>query len=197
MKYTILLLLSMLSFTSFANTETAESNSPPLITINAMVDIKGIEESAAEGANAMHKMANSLELIAQNRNLTPEQQQNIHQTIENINNLVDVSSTSIQSLPTFLKQSKDTLSKSTTQFFNDLTFKIILLLLAVVLALAIVIACFYWFILRPLQTTLLQATTNISAMAKAIESSALSLETTNQNHNDILKILSNEKNNKS
>lgn len=187
----------MLSFTSFANTETAESNSPPLITINAMVDIKGIEESAAEGANAMHKMANSLELIAQNRNLTPEQQQNIHQTIENINNLVDVSSTSIQSLPTFLKQSKDTLSKSTTQFFNDLTFKIILLLLAVVLALAIVIACFYWFILRPLQTTLLQATTNISAMAKAIESSALSLETTNQNHNDILKILSNEKNNKS
>ena len=197
MKYTILLLLSMLSFTSFANTETAESNSPPLITINAMVDIKGIEESAAEGADAMHKMANSLELIAQNSNLTPEQQQNIHQTIENINNLVDVSSTSIQSLPTFLKQSKDILSKSTTQFFNDLTFKIILLLLAVVLALAIVIACFYWFILRPLQTTLLQATTNISAMAKAIESSALSLETTNQNHNDILKILSNEKNNKS
>ena len=197
MKYAILLLLSMLSSVSFANTEISESNSPPLITINAMVDIKGIEESAAEGANAMHKMANSLELIAQNRNLTPEQQQNIHQTIENINNLVDVSSTSIQSLPTFLKQSKDTLSKSTTQFFNDLTFKIILLLLAVVLALAIVIACFYWFILRPLQTTLLQATTNISAMAKAIESSALSLETTNQNHNDILKILSNEKNNKS
>lgn len=197
MKYAILLLLSMLSSVSFANTEISESNSPPLITINAMVDIKGIEQSAEEGAKAMHKMASSLELIAQNRNLTPEQQQNIHTTIKNINNLVDVSSNSLQSLPTFLKESKETLSTTSTQFFDDLTFKVILLLAIVVLALVAIIVCFYCFILRPLQNTLLQATTNISTMAKAIENSALSLEMTNKNHDHILQLLSQEKDNQS
>lgn len=162
-----------------------------------MVDIKGIEQSAEQGAQAMQRMANSLELIAQNRNLTPEQQQNIHKTIENINNLVDMSSNSLQSLPTFLKESKETLSTASTQFFDDLTFKVILLLAIVVLALVAIIACFYWFILRPLQNTLLQATTNISTMAKAIENSALSLEMTNKNHDNILQLLGQEKDNQS
>ena len=142
-------------------------------------------------------MANSLELIAKNRNLTPEQQEHIYQTIENINNLVDISSNSLRTLPTFLKQSKETLSESSSQFFDDLTFKVILLLSLVVLALVAIIACFYWFILRPLQNTLLQATTNISTMAKAIENSALSLEMTNKNHDNILHLLSQEKDNQS
>lgn len=195
MKYTLLLLLTLFTSVSFANSE--EKITPPLISINAMVDIKGIEQSAEQGAQAMQRMANSLELIAQNRNLTPEQQQNIHKTIENINNLVDVSSDSLQSLPTFLKESKETLSTTSTQFFDDLTFKVILLLAIVVLALVAIIACFYWFILRPLQNTLLQATTNISTMAKAIENSALSLEMTNKNHDNILQLLSQEKDNQS
>ena len=195
MKYTLLLLLTMFASVSFANTE--EQITQPLVSINATVDIKGLEQSAEQGAQAMQKMANSLELIAKNRNLTPEQQEHIYQTIENINNLVDISSNSLRTLPTFLKQSKETLSESSSQFFDDLTFKVILLLSLVVLALVAVIACFYWFILRPLQNTLLQATTNISTMAKAIENSALSLEMTNKNHDNILHLLSQEKDNQS
>ncbi|MBB1313740.1 MULTISPECIES: hypothetical protein [Aliivibrio] len=195
MKYTLLLLLTMFASVSFANTE--EQITQPLVSINATVDIKGLEQSAEQGAQAMQKMANSLELIAKNRNLTPEQQEHIYQTIENINNLVDISSNSLRTLPTFLKQSKETLSESSSQFFDDLTFKVILLLSLVVLALVAIIACFYWFILRPLQNTLLQATTNISTMAKAIENSALSLEMTNKNHDNILHLLSQEKDNQS
>ncbi|AZL87087.1 hypothetical protein EIJ81_22920 [Aliivibrio salmonicida] len=195
MKYTLLLLLTMFASVSFANTE--EQITQPLVSINATVDIKGLEQSAEQGAQAMQKMANSLELIAKNRNLTPEQQEHIYQTIENINNLVDISSNSLRTLPTFLKQSKETLSESSSQFFDDLTFKVILLLSLVVLALVTIIACFYWFILRPLQNTLLQATTNISTMAKAIENSALSLEMTNKNHDNILQLLSQEKDNQS
>ncbi|OCH21196.1 hypothetical protein [Aliivibrio logei] len=195
MKYTLLLLLTMFASVSFANTE--EQITQPLVSINATVDIKGLEQSAEQGAQAMRKMANSLELIAKNRNLTPEQQEHIYQTIENINNLVDISSNSLRTLPTFLKQSKETLSESSSQFFDDLTFKVILLLSLVVLALVAIIACFYWFILRPLQNTLLQATTNISTMAKAIENSALSLEMTNKNHDNILHLLSQEKDNQS
>ena len=196
MKYSLLFLIAMFTSASFANTE-EPIITQPLVAINAMIDIKGIEQSAEQGAQAMLKMADSLELIAQNRNLTPEQQQNIHKTIENINTLVDVSSNSLQSLPTFLKESKETLSTTSTQFFDDLTFKVILLLAIVVLALVAIIACFYWFILRPLQNTLLQATTNISTMAKAIENSALSLEMTNKNHDNILQLLSQEKDNQS
>lgn len=196
MKYSLLFLIAMFTSASFANTE-EPIITQPLVTINAMIDIKGIEQSAEQGAQAMLKMADSLELIAQNRKLTPEQQQNIHKTIENINTLVDVSSNSLQSLPTFLKESKETLSTTSTQFFDDLTFKVILLLAIVVLALVAIIACFYWFILRPLQNTLLQATTNISTMAKAIENSALSLEMTNKNHDNILQLLSQEKDNQS
>lgn len=196
MKYSLLFLIAMFTSASFANTE-EPIITQPLVTINAMIDIKGIEQSAEQGAQAMLKMADSLELIAQNRKLTPEQQQNIHKTIENINTLVDVSSNSLQSLPTFLKESKETLSTTSTQFFDDLTFKVILLLAIVVLALVAIIACFYWFILRPLQNTLLQATTNISTMAKAIENSALSLEMTNKNHDNILQLLNQEKDNQS
>ena len=53
MKYTLLLLLTMFASVSFANTE--EQITQPLVSINATVDIKGLEQSAEQGAQAMQK----------------------------------------------------------------------------------------------------------------------------------------------
>jgi F0F1-type ATP synthase membrane subunit b/b' len=55
----------------------------------------------------------------------------------------------------------------------------------IVLLLAIVV--FYYFVLRPIQSTLLEATANIKDMAKAMENTSKSLEISNQVHQDLLK----------
>jgi 4-amino-4-deoxy-L-arabinose transferase-like glycosyltransferase len=59
---------------------------------------------------------------------------------------------------------------------------------AIIVVLVVALASFYWFVLRPLQNTVLKAVGNISGMAKAMENTSKSLEIVNQTHQEIVKL---------
>ena len=157
------------------------SQEQPLINVKMMLDLKGVEQSINRSADAIDNLATSLTLLSKNESLNEEQQQVLVDTINNINELTDMSKASLEALPGALQQSQDSIANSTKKFAYDVRFNVLLLLGLIVLAIILALIAAYWFILRPMQGTILSATRNVSKMASAIHQTAESLETTTAN----------------
>ncbi|MCK6264148.1 hypothetical protein KP803_12785 [Vibrio sp. ZSDE26] len=161
--------------TSFASSP-QEQDPNSFIQVNVSLDLQGIEASIDGTSQSLNSLADSLNAIAESPDLTPEQQKNIELTMNNVNQLIDVSTQSLEKLPIALSQSKQVVGEKTQLFLDDVKFKLILIISLVVLALLAIIGCIYWFLLRPLQSTVLSATTHVSQMAQALQVTAKAVE---------------------
>ena len=182
------LLLSLLfSVISMANASSDDALPPdseagqPLVNLTMMLDLKGIEASINQSSQSIDNLAVSLTLLSENESLNEEQRQVLVDTIENIDELTELSKASLIALPGALEQSQNSIAKSTKNFVYDVRFNVLLLLGVVVLAIVLALIAAYWFILRPMQGTILLATRNVSKMASAIHKTASALETTTEN----------------
>ncbi|MCG9627855.1 hypothetical protein L1D34_23765 [Vibrio mediterranei] len=165
---------------------TAETTEPseidePLVNIKMMLDLKGIEQSIERSAVAIDNLATSLTLLSKNESLNEEQRQVLVDTMDNINELTEMSKQSLIALPGALEQSQNSIASSTKKFAYDVRFNVLLLLALLVLAIVLALIAAYWLILRPMQGTIIHATRNVSKMASAIHQTAESLETTTAN----------------
>lgn len=153
----------------------------PLVNINMMLDLDGIEQSINRSSVAIDNLATSLTLLSQNESLNEEQRQVLVDTIDNINELTEMSKSSLAALPGALEQSQNSIANSTKKFAYDVRFNVLLLLALLVLSIVLALVAAYWLLLRPMQGTILHATRNVSKMATAIHKTAESLETTTEN----------------
>ncbi|OIN26861.1 hypothetical protein [Vibrio barjaei] len=165
---------------------TAEATEPseldePLVNIKMMLDLKGIEQSIDRSAVAIDNLATSLTLLSKNESLNEEQRQVLVDTMDNINELTEMSKQSLIALPGALEQSQNSIANSTKKFAYDVRFNVLLLLALLVFAIVLALIAAYWLILRPMQGTIIHATQNVSKMASAIHQTAESLETTTAN----------------
>jgi ABC-type transporter Mla subunit MlaD len=165
---------------------TAEATEPseldePLVNIKMMLDLKGIEQSIDRSAVAIDNLATSLTLLSKNESLNEEQRQVLVDTMDNINELTEMSKQSLIALPGALEQSQNSIANSTKKFAYDVRFNVLLLLALLVFAIVLALIAAYWLILRPMQGTIIHATRNVSKMASAIHQTAESLETTTAN----------------
>jgi hypothetical protein len=170
-----------IAFPTLAETQGPEPTEQPLIRINMSLDLKGVEQSINQSSESIEKLAHSLTLLSTNQSLNDEQKQVLVDTIENINELTELSKQSLQALPGALEQSQNSIASSTKRFADDVRVNVLLLLGLIVMAIIIALVCAYWLILRPMQGTILSATRNVSKMATAINKTAESLETTTEN----------------
>lgn len=153
----------------------------PLVNINMMLDLKGIEQSINSSSIAIDNLATSLTLLSNNQSLNEEQRQVLVDTMDNINELTEMSKSSLAALPGALEQSQNSIANSTKKFAYDVRFNVLLLLALLVLSIVLALIAAYWLLLRPMQGTILHATRNVSKMASAIHKTAESLETTTAN----------------
>lgn len=153
----------------------------PLVNINMMLDLKGIEQSINSSSVAIDNLATSLTLLSNNQSLNDEQRQVLVDTMDNINELTEMSKSSLAALPGALEQSQNSIANSTKKFAYDVRFNVLLLLALLVLSIVLALIAAYWLLLRPMQGTILHATRNVSKMASAIHKTAESLETTTAN----------------
>ncbi|MGR5095917.1 hypothetical protein ACPV5O_18785 [Vibrio maritimus] len=153
----------------------------PLVNINMMLDLKGIEQSINSSSVAIDNLATSLTLLSNNQSLNEEQRQVLVDTMDNINELTEMSKSSLAALPGALEQSQNSIANSTKKFAYDVRFNVLLLLALLVLSIVLALIAAYWLLLRPMQGTILHATRNVSKMASAIHKTAESLETTTAN----------------
>ncbi|MCG9659345.1 hypothetical protein VME0621_00957 [Vibrio mediterranei] len=177
---TLLLPLQSVFAATSETTEPSELDEP-LVNIKMMLDLKGIEQSIERSAVAIDNLATSLTLLSKNESLNEEQRQVLVDTMDNINELTEMSKQSLIALPGALEQSQNSIANSTKKFAYDVRFNVLLLLALLVFAIVLALIAAYWLILRPMQGTIIHATRNVSKMASAIHQTAESLETTTAN----------------
>lgn len=160
-----------------ANSEPNEiENGTEFIELNVSVDLKGIEQAIQRTNESLDGLALSLSEVAQNSDLTEEQKQNIDNTVTNINQLIDVSTRSVEKLPDAIEHSKQAVSTKTEQFLDDLQMRILIAIGAIVAALVVFIVAIFKLVLMPMQATVVGATQNIAEMAKTLQVTAKAVE---------------------
>ncbi len=191
------LFFTLFSCVSLGGSDLESHDSPPLLAaplvqFNVSVDTTGVEK-AIQGTNqSMADLVEALQLIGDNRDLSPKQMEVIALTVNNVNQLAISSTGLVEKLPEAIEHAKQAVVTNSQLFYQDLKFKVLLLLGGVVAALVVVIICLYWFVIKPMQHTIVTATTNVVSMAKTIELTATSLEQSNKTHVKILQKLEQE-----
>lgn len=156
---------------AYAQDELAE-NSEPFVNVNMMLELDGIEASVKHIQGSFSSISESLNLIATSDTLPAEQQELLTETVRNLNQLIAVSRDSVKALPV----AKQVVQESSESFFSNLKFNIMLVIAAIAAVIVATIVCIYLLILKPMQSTLVQATTNVADMAAAIKITAQALE---------------------
>jgi hypothetical protein len=185
---TLLTGLLMLAPVHSWSAEPPASEQRPLVEVQVQFEMAAIEASVAQASQSVADMAASLEQIARNEVLTPEQQAQLAHTVANVDQLAEATRHAVEALPTLVQRSREELSAQGRKLLADIKFWFFVALAVTVAGLAVVLFCVYWFVLRPLQAALLEATGNIAGMAQAMESTARSLEVSNQTHREILQL---------
>ena len=134
----------------------------------------------------MKELIVTLKQIAENKNLTAEQTELVNKTVNNINQLTVTSTDVVSALPKAINEAQNTLTTSSEQFYDELKFRLILIVCLLVVALLLILLALFWFIIRPVQQGITTATNNVAAMANTIQMTAHSLEQVNKTHIEIL-----------
>jgi hypothetical protein len=163
------------------------------LQVNVSLDLQGIENAINNTSGSLDSLSDSLRVIANSDELTPQQQANIEATIVNMNELIDASTSSLEALPSAFSQSKQVVADKTQLFLDDLKFKVLLILGITILALLAIIGCIYLFLLRPLQSTVMAATDNLSEMAKSLKITAQTVEASTEKQREIAEQLASAK----
>lgn len=168
--------------------ESPAAEQRPLVEIRLQFEMAAIEASVEQASQSVAVMAASLEQIARNEVLSPEQEAQLARTMANVDQLAETARNSVDALPSLVRRAREELSNQASALLADLRFWFFVAVAVITLALAAVLACVYGFVLRPLQAALLEATGNIAGMARAMENTARSLEVSNQTHREILQL---------
>lgn len=186
----LLLLLTAITFSLPTIAQPASThNTEPLLQFEMKVETDGIENALLEINSSIKQMTTSLDEVAKNQNLTSEQSELINRAINNIDYFTVQTTELIDTLPTSLEKTQQRFSNATQLFYRDLKFNIIVILVVVLVCIALLLVVLYWFIIRPMQSAIVTATTNVANMATTIQLTAQSLEKSNQTHIKILQHL--------
>ena len=155
-----------------------ETPSPPpaLMNVDMTLDLDGMEKYAKEASQSLQVISESLQSIVNNPNLSDDQQQALNQTIASINQLSASTTQSLNHLPQVFEHSRATFQQTSQTLLDDIQTKILIALIAVVGVIVLALVAIYLLILKPMQHTLVQATSNISAMAQSIQITAEALK---------------------
>ena len=180
MKNLSLILLVLLASASAGASTGAEGEPRPLVQVHVSIEMDAINESLASTSESMADISDSFQLMAQNGQLDPEQQQRLTEIFRNLNQLLDATNTSVDALPSLVRQSRDALVAQGAEFFSDIKFWTITVLVVLIATAIFGVIGLYHFVLRPLKEAVKETAANISEMAQALGSTAQSLETNNR-----------------
>lgn len=170
----LLVLMLLLTGTAHATSqgETGRSTPTPYVSMNIGVEISGLERAAEEAAQGLTLIGESLGKLADNHELTPEQNQQIQQTLLRVDELG-------QNLNQTLNQVPGTVERGLTPIVtagNELSdqLKQILIIACVVLILIILaaLAAVYYFVLAPATRSIIETAGLLNDLANTLETTA-------------------------
>ncbi|PMO63159.1 GTP-binding protein [Vibrio breoganii] len=181
----VALVLAFSAFTSLA--EEAMTKQPqPLINVDMTLDLDGMEQYAEQATQSLESISDSLQAIVDNPNLSDDQKQALDKTINSVNQLTLSTTQTLRGLPDALEQSRVAFKQTSQTLMDDLQFKLIVVLCAIVLVIVLALVAIYLLILKPMQQTLVRATGNISSMAQSIQITAEALKVSTEKQQQIM-----------
>ena len=170
------LLIPLLLMPLSLHAEETQDPPPALMNVDMTLDLDGMEKYAKEASQSLQVISESLQSIVNNPNLSKDQQQALNETIASINQLSASTTQSINHLPEVFEHSRMTFQQTSQTLLDDIQSKILIALIAIVGVIILALIAIYLLILKPMQHTLVQATSNISAMAQSIQITAEALK---------------------
>ena len=170
------LLIPLLLMPLSLHAEETQAPPPALMNVDMTLDLDGMEKYAKEASQSLQVISESLQSIVNNPNLSEDQQQALNETIASINQLSASTTQSINHLPEVFEHSRMTFQQTSQTLLDDIQNKILIALIAIVGVIILALIAIYLLILKPMQHTLVQATSNISAMAQSIQITAEALK---------------------
>ena len=170
------LLIPLLLMPLSLHAEETQAPPPALMNVDMTLDLDGMEKYAKEASQSLQVISESLQSIVNNPNLSEDQQQALNETIASINQLSASTTQSINHLPEVFEHSRMTFQQTSQTLLDDIQSKILIALIAIVGVIILALIAIYLLILKPMQHTLVQATSNISAMAQSIQITAEALK---------------------
>ena len=181
MKNLSLILLLILFNSPVVATSSEEEDEPrPLVQVHVSVDMDAVNASLAATSESIGEISDSFRLMAETGQLDPDQQQQLTEIMQNLDQLLDATSASLDALPSLVQRSRDALVAQGDEFFSEFKFWTITFIVVLLATVIITVFGLYHFALRPLRESLTETAGNISDMVKALESTSKSLETNNQ-----------------
>ena len=171
-----------------AQTRGEPDSQRPLVAVDVSLEVAAIERSMDEISTSFDEMSESLKQIAETGQLSRQQQEHLDSIMANLDHVTELSRRSVDALPSVVERSRAAVREGAEGLLADLKFWFIVVVVAVALLLVLALAAFYRFTLRPLQQTILQATSHISDMAQAMANTSKSLEIINETHREVLRL---------
>lgn len=184
------LLALLLSFSALAAPETNHDLAPipaaqpalasSYLNINVGVDIDGLVLAADRITAATQELADSIKELAQNPNLSPEQQKELHGTLIKMSEISMSLNSAIVQLPAVVEKSRRPLLNT----LDDLGTSIVWTFAAMGFALLLLLVGSFWllyrFILFPIQTAIVTTSNNLSVLSQSLQHTAVLVDNIQQ-----------------
>ncbi|UPW18357.1 hypothetical protein M0C34_19365 [Agarivorans sp. TSD2052] len=161
---------------------TREANAGPRLNMQLNVEVIGIEQAALQSAQALDSIAESINHLATNPELTPQQQQQFEDTLLAVTQLSTQLNSSLQQLPNTVSQSTQPIVELADDLSNKIQLWVLIILAALVVLIIVALLAIYFSVLAPTSRAVITATSQLNQLASSLKTTAQLVEqTTAQN----------------
>lgn len=154
-----------------------ESDSPQL-NMQLQVEVVGIDKAATQASQALRDIADSVNQLASNPELSPEQQQHFQQTLNAVERLSQQLDSSLKQLPDTVAQSTKPIVNLADKLSSEVQFWVMIILISLVIIIIVALLAIYFSVLAPTSRAVLSATGQLNQLASSLKTTAELVEKT-------------------
>lgn len=142
------------------------------LNVNIGVDTDGLALAAERITTATQNLTESILLLAQNPNLSAEQKQELHDTLDKMGKISISLNSAITELPNVVEQSRQPLLGTLDQVGSRITWTLSAIGAALFALLVLGLWLFYRLVLQPVQNAIVTTSQNLSVLSQSLQHTA-------------------------
>ena len=162
----------------------------PHVTLNFGVEISGLEQAAGQAAQGLILIGDSLDKIASNHELTPEQHELVQQALARVEELGQTFNQTVEQLPGTVEKSIAPMVDAGKDFTAQIRLIVIITAIGLVLIILVMLVAVYHFVLAPATHSISETVSLLNRLAKTLESTAKIVDKSSEQNQRVLEELS-------
>ena len=162
----------------------------PHVTLNFGVEISGLEQAAGQAAQGLILIGDSLDKIASNHELTPEQHELVQQALARVEELGQTFNQTVEQLPGAVEKSIAPMVNAGKDFTAQIRLIVIITAIGLVFIILAALVAVYHFVLAPATHSISETAGLLSKLSKTLESTAKIVDKSSEQNQRVLEELS-------